>query len=111
MATINIAQPANNGDPMPDPVTGTVGVGFLKQAPAESADGDDPARGPRAKVFVTFVRTDTPSPDVTVPAVVVDDTWAAPSTDVPNGTYSLVATAFVDRDPPATDGRDDIHKP
>lgn len=120
MATISIFEPLNHGDAMPDPVTGTLGLAFAKQAPTEATDDGgasalQPPGGPGGPglggVTVTFVRTDASAPDLNVTAVVSGNKWSAPSTTVPNGTYSVVATAIVGTDPPATDGRDEIHKP
>lgn len=106
MATVSISQPANNGDPMPDPVTGTIYPSFAAPPPAEAA------APPVGAVTVTFVRTDVTAPVIDVPAAVSGNSWSASSDTVPNGTYTVVATgSYGGSDPPGTDSRTDIHKP
>lgn len=113
MASVTIEQPLNHGDPMPDPVMGTINLLFSTDPPEGESAGAGPPPGPApgATVIVSFVRTDLASPNIDIAAVVSGNAWVATSTTVPGGVYTVVAVgSFGGGDPPGSDSRHSIHK-
>jgi hypothetical protein len=109
----------NNNDPMGQSVSGDVQSVVFMPPPRSAEPEPDPA--PNSfnlavpSVMVIFQRTDVLGVGIPVPATVTGDAspwlWSANEPSLPNGTYTIVAIAFLNSPLPTSDSRSGIHKP